>query len=478
MENNNWKWYEDNASGSSGNDSRNAGNTQANGQQSQGYAYDPAQQNGDAYYSGNAYAPYPNGAASEEPKRKEAKKRFGWMQLIVAMLIVALLAGAAGAGIGTLLQYRAAQQDALTDDGSANNSGGVVIDKDASGGTGTDTTGGTGGASAGITLGSTWTSEDTVTEMLQKSMGSVVGIDIIDEVSTGSYWYGSSGTTSETIGSGSGVILTSDGYIVTCNHVVSEAGSSASIKVYLQDGTTYDATLVGSDDMTDLAVIKIEATNLPAASVGVSSDSVVGDTVYAIGNPLGVLASSVTDGIVSGLDRLVTINGIDMTCIQTDAAVNPGNSGGGLFNSSGELIGIVNAKATGQDVEGIGFAIPVDSALPIIRDLMDLGYVSGRPYLGITPVDIYMTGGSPSYFGFSNYVTRVQVYAVEAGSAAEQAGMKAEDIILTLDGKDVFGSSDLSAIMYEYKIGDTVTITVLRDDQQIDLTVTLGERAN
>lgn len=478
MENNNWKWYEDNASGNGGNDSRNAENTQANGQQGQGYAYDPAQQSGSAYYSDDADAPYQNGAVSGEPKHKEAKKRFGWMQLIVAMLVVALLAGAAGAGIGTLMQDRAAQQDALTDDGSTDNSGGVVIDKNASGGTGTDTAGGTDGASAGITLGSTWTSEDTVTEMLQKCMSCVVGIDIIDEVSTGSYWYGSSGTTSETVGSGSGVILTSDGYIVTCNHVVSEAGSSGSIKVYLQDGTTYDATLVGSDDMTDLAIIKVEATNLPTASVGVSSDSVVGDTVYAIGNPLGVLASSVTDGIVSGLDRLVTINGIDMTCMQTDAAVNPGNSGGGLFNSSGELIGIVNAKATGDGVEGIGFAIPVDSALPIIRDLMDLGYVSGRPYLGITPVDIYMTGGSPSYFGFSNYVTRVQVYAVETGSAAEQAGMKAGDIILTFDGKDVYGASDLSAIMYEYKIGDTVTITVLRDDQQIDLTVTLGERAN
>jgi len=124
---------------------------------------------------------------------------------------------------------------------------------------------------------------------------------------------------------------------------------------------------------------------------------------------------------------------------------------------------------------GIGFAIPVDSALPIIRDLMDLGYVSGRPYLGITPVDVYMTGGSSGSFGF-NYVTRVQVYEVETGSAAEQAGLKKGDVILTFDAKDVYGSSELSAIMYEYKIGDTVTITVLRDSQQIDLTVMLGER--
>ena len=477
MENNNWKWYEEHTPGNSGYVNQNAEGTQAGERQTRDYTYDPAVQGGGAYDTGSVYASDRSGFMSGEPGRRESKKHFGWMQMIVAMLIVALLAGAAGAGISILAQDYAAQQSAASDSDSNGDTGGIVIDKGASGNSGTDTTGSTGSASAGITLGSTWSSEDTVADMLQKCMSYVVGIDIIDEVSTGSYWSGSSGTTSETVGSGSGVILTSDGYIVTCNHVVAGAGSSGSIKVYLQDGTAYDATLVGSDDMTDLAVIKINATNLPTAAVGISGDSVVGDTVYAIGNPLGVLASSVTDGIVSGLDRLVTINGVDMTCMQTDAAVNPGNSGGGLFNSSGELIGIVNAKATGDDVEGIGFAIPVDSALPIIRDLMDLGYVSGRPYLGITPVDVYMTGGSSGSFGF-NYVTRVQVYEVETCSAAEQAGLKKGDVILTFDAKDVYGSSELSAIMYEYKIGDTVTITVLRDSQQIDLTVMLGERAS
>lgn len=474
MENNNWKWYEDNMSGG------NNANMQTDGELRQGTTNEHAQQNNSAFYNGSAYEPNGNNPAPEQRKKNEGKKRFGWMQLIVAMLVVALLAGAAGAGIGTLMQNNAAQQNITSDNGnnSSDNSGGVVIDKNAGDSSSTNQTGDSTNASEGITLGSTWSSEDTVTEMLQKCMSSVVGIDIISEVSTGSYWYGSSGTTSETVGSGSGVILTSDGYIVTCNHVVSEAGSNGTIKVYLQDGTAYDATIVGSDDMTDLAVIKIDATNLQTANVGTSGDTVVGDHVYAIGNPLGVLASSVTDGIISGLDRLVTIDDLQLTCMQTNAAVNPGNSGGGLFNSSGELIGIVNAKATGDNVEGIGFAIPVDSALPIIKDLMDLGYVSGRPYLGITPVDVYMTNGSPSYFGFSNYVTRVQVYAVESGSAAEKAGMQAGDVILTFDGKDVNGSSDLSSIMYEYKIGDTVTITVLRDNQQVDLTVTLGERGN
>ncbi|HOF99473.1 MAG: Serine protease Do-like HtrB [Firmicutes bacterium ADurb.Bin248] len=437
MENNNWKWYEDSVSGGGA-------------------------------MSADCGAP-------GQPKRKEPKKRFGWAQLIAGMLVVGLLAGAAGAGVTLLAQNYPGQQLEAAGDGPSGKAGGVVIDEDAIGAP--DQTGGA-KASEGITLGSAWADEDTVAEMLQKCMSSVVGIDIVGTASGNAYWNDSGESDPATLGSGSGVILTGDGYIVTCNHVVAEAaGEGVAIKVYLQDGTAYDAVIVGRDGLSDLAVIKIEAENLPAAAVGNSSQSVVGDTVYAIGNPLGALASSVTDGIVSGLDRLITIDGADMTLMQTNAAVNPGNSGGGLFNSAGELIGVVNSKATGENVEGIGFAIPIDSALPIIKDLMDLGYVSGRPYLGITPVDVYLRGGSPDSFGFPAYTTRAQVYAVESGSAADRAGMKAGDVILALDGKDVYGASDLMATLYEYKIGDTVTITVLRDREQVDLTATLGERA-
>ncbi len=443
MENGNWKWYEDNQ-------------TDAHAQQQ-------------AYEAGAATI---EPGASGESARREHPKRFGWAQLIAAVLIAALLAGAAGAGVMTLvtgMQDRQSLEEANAAGGDQSAGGGVVIDE--------ETISNTNGvqASQGITLGSAWSSEDTVVEMLQRSMSSVVGIDIIGEVASGSYWYGSSGSSKETIGSGSGVILTADGYIATNAHVVSSLSANGAVKVYLQDGTAYDATLVGTDELTDLAVIKIEAQNLPAANVGISSEAVVGDTVYAIGNPLGVLASSVTDGIISGLDRLVTMENGEMTLMQTNAAVNPGNSGGGLFNSKGELIGIVNAKATGANVEGIGFAIPIDTALPIIRDLMDLGYVSGRPYLGITPTDVYMTGSSGA-FGMSSYVTRIQAYAVEEGSPAAQGGMKAGDIILTIDDQEVNGSSALAGILYEYAIGDTVRITVLRDRQQMELIVTLGAR--
>ena len=490
MENNNWKWYEENSSANTGST---AGNDQPS-QQPNCYTQSVGAQQGPVNEYGANYAPQQPQYTAQPPvqppvqppygenqPKHESKKRFGWGALIACMLVMALIAGLAGAGIASLMNDKADASDTPT---QSADKGGVILDEDAVGGetAAPETTDGASsssagsahaGASSGITLGSTWTAEDDITDMLQSCMSSVVGIDIISEVSGGSYWYGTSGSSEQTTGSGSGVIITPDGYIATCNHVVSGASK---IIVYLQDGTEYEASVVGADTMTDLAVIKIDATGLPAASVGSSGDALIGDTVYAIGNPLGALASSVSDGIISGLDRLVTVEDVEMTLMQTNAAVNPGNSGGGLFNSRGELIGIVNAKATGENVEGIGFAIPLDSALPILSDLMDLGYVSGRPYLGITPQDVYLSSGSRNYFGYSNYETRAQVYAIESGSSAEKGGMQVGDVILTFDGKDVYGSSNLSEIMYEYSIGDTVIITVLRDNQQLSLTVTLGAR--
>ena len=223
--------------------------------------------------------------------------------------------------------------------------------------------------------------------------------------------------------------------------------------------------------------------NLPAATIGSSGNVTVGDTVYAIGNPLGVLTSSVSKGIISGLDRTITIDGISMTLMQTDASINPGNSGGGLFNESGELIGIVNAKSASLEVEGLGFAIPVDSAKPVIVDLVDLGYVTGRPYIGITMQDVSLRYGNsnnrnnPFSFYMDNYVTRVQVMSVESGSAAEKGGLLVNDILMSLNGKEITGSSQFAAMLYEYKVGDTVTITVLRGNETKDLTVVLGERS-
>lgn len=318
-------------------------------------------------------------------------------------------------------------------------------------------------------------SPSITSSVIQSSMSSVVGIYL--SATTINY---TGASEEEDLGSGSGVIITSDGYIVTNNHVV-EGGQN--IRVCLQDGTEYEATLIGTDSYSDLAVIKINATGLPAATLGTSSSMTVGDPVFAVGNPLGVLSSSVSQGIISGLDRTINVDGHNMTLMQTDAAVNPGNSGGGLFNANGELIGIVNAKSYGLDVEGIGFAIPMDTAKPIMMDLIDLGYVTGRPYLGISMQDVALRFGSGyssnpfSTFPFGgSYVTGVQVVAVEEGSPAQNGGIQVNDVIVGLNDEEVSGTSQLSALLYEYNVGDTVTISVLRGNETQQLTVTLGSR--
>ena len=285
-------------------------------------------------------------------------------------------------------------------------------------------------------------------------------------------------------GSGSGVIISKDGYIVTNNHVVENA---TSIKVYLQDGTSYDAEVIGTDPRTDLAVIKINATGLTPATLGNSETLAVGDDVLAIGNPLGELMSSVTSGSISGLNRTIVVENQEMTLLQTDAAINPGNSGGGLFNLSGELIGIVNAKSMGYEVEGIGFAIPINDAKQVITDLMEKGYVTGRPYLGISMQEVYVSSGqgNGSYgFGFpfgssmQQYEARVQVVEVVEGSAADQAGIRSGDMILSLEGETVEGLSEFTSKVDEYNAGDVVKLMVQRGTQTLEISVTLGEKTN
>ena len=400
-------------------------------------------------------------------------------QLIACLLVVALISG----GLGVYFS------DAIVNRNQPAPEGGSMIVEEPSGGesetakpqpeaaTPAPQAELPGAASDRLTI-SDADQEANTTSIVQNCMASVVGVYMSESTTT------FTGETEEQdTGAGSGVIITTDGYIVTNNHVVEGLGS---ISVYLQDGTKYPATLIGTDNFSDLAVIKIEADNLPAATLGNSVNTAVGTTVYAIGNPLGVFTSSVSRGIISGLDRTITIDGVSMTLMQTDAAVNPGNSGGGLFNAEGELIGVVNAKTASVDVEGLGFAIPIDSAKPIISDLMDKGYVTGRPYIGISMQDVSLRYGNGSNYGynyfdpfsfFNNYVTRVQVMSVEEGSAAEAGGMLVNDIITAVDGKEISGTSQLAAMLYEYKVGDTVTITVLRGNETKDLTIVLSERS-
>ena len=271
-------------------------------------------------------------------------------------------------------------------------------------------------------------------------------------------------------GAGSGVILTEDGYIITNNHVVSGAST---ITVTTSDGTQYPATLIGTDSQTDVAVLKIDATGLTAAVIGDSDTLAVGDYVLAVGNPLGTLGGTVTDGIVSALDRSITVKGENMTLLQTNAAVSPGNSGGGLFNANGELIGIVNAKSADSDAEGIGFAIPIDTAIEIATDLMSNGYVTGRPGLGVTVISVSDFQSAMQY-GVSSLGVYIQ--SVNSGSGAEKAGLKAGDRIVSVDGTLVEATGDVTGVLDEHEIGDTVEVQVAREGQLISMQVTLGER--
>lgn len=272
-------------------------------------------------------------------------------------------------------------------------------------------------------------------------------------------------------GAGSGVIFTADGYIITNNHVVEGAQQ---ITVKLTDDTEYSATLVGTDSQSDIAVLKIDATGLTPAVLGDSDTVQIGETAIAVGNPMGTLGGTATDGIISGLNRDVTVNGNTMSLIQTSAAISPGNSGGGLFNAKGELIGIVNAKSTGDYAEGLGFAIPINTAKQVAQDLIENGYVTGRPAMGITVIPITDTQSALQY-GVSSLGVYVQ--SVTAGGGADKAGMKVGDRIVSVDSKLIESTSDVTNALSGHAAGDTIEVQVDRNRELITLNVTLGEKA-
>ena len=259
---------------------------------------------------------------------------------------------------------------------------------------------------------------------------------------------------------GSGIIATQDGYIITNAHVVAGA---TSVKVVLHDNTEYNAVIVGADEKTDLAVLKIEADDLTPAEFGNSDQMEIGEQVITVGNPGGLeLAGSITVGYVSALNRpITTTTGNTINCIQTDAAINPGNSGGALVNSYGQVIGINSQKIAATEFEGIGFAISINEAQPIINDLIRYGYVKGRVKMGITMQVIDHT--SAQIYG---YEPGIGVVAVEPGSPADKAGLVPGDIITEVDGESVTSSKTLSSILQKHKPGDEITLTVFRQSRQ------------
>ncbi len=275
-----------------------------------------------------------------------------------------------------------------------------------------------------------------------------------------------------TTGAGSGVIFTNDGYIVTNNHVIE--GSNA-IQVTLNNGDVYSASLIATDSKTDLAVIKIETTGLTAAILGDSDALVVGEDAIAIGNPLGELGGTVTNGIISALDREVTVEGQKMNLLQTNAAINPGNSGGGLFNAKGELIGIVSAKSSGTDIEGLGFAIPVNDVKEVVVQLIENGYVAGRPALGVSVIDINSIQLAMQY-GVSQY--GVYIAEVLEGSAAEKAGLQSGDMFIAMNDIIIESYEDLSNALSAQAVGDTVIFQIKRNGRMIQVEATLQENTN
>ncbi len=312
---------------------------------------------------------------------------------------------------------------------------------------------------------------DSITrqEAAQKVIPSVVCIQNY-QISTQGFFFSNGNSENDTgslAGEGSGIVISEDGYIVTNQHVIDGA---TRLGVTMSDGTTYEATLVGEDTQTDLAVIKIDATGLTPAEFADSGDLQVGDEVMAVGNPGGMqLSSSVTFGYVSALNRPVTNSdtGYTINCIQTDAAINPGNSGGALVDMNGRVVGINSSKISATEYEGLGFAIPSDTVQPIVTDLIDHGYVQDRPMLGIT-------GGfmNAMYAAWYNMPSGFVVQEVTSENAV-RSGLQANDVITAIDDTQVVSANTIAAYIADKKPGDTVTLTVYRSSTgesiQIDL---------
>ena len=315
-------------------------------------------------------------------------------------------------------------------------------------------------------------SKMTVQEVTNKTKDSVV--EIKTESVSADAWM----QQYVTEGAGSGVVMTADGYIMTNNHVIDGASK---ITVTTSDDKEYEAKLVGTDSITDIAVLKISAKNLTPATYGNSDQLAVGDMAVAIGNPLGELGGTVSAGIISALDRELAIDGKTMTLLQTDASINPGNSGGGLFNGDGQLIGIVVAKSSGSNVEGLGFAIPINKAADVAQQLMDKGYVSDQPSTGMSYAESNQGNGAAQFFGNSqdsqSQSSSAAVYIQEiTGTNAKKAGFQSGDLVYAVDGTRITSFNTLSSIVTSHKVGDKLTYTIVRGNQTKEIKLTLEEK--
>ena len=303
----------------------------------------------------------------------------------------------------------------------------------------------------------------TMSEVYASNVNSVVSINV--SATSTNYF----GQTVQTAASGTGFLITEDGYILTNHHVVDGASS---VSVTLYNGESYDAKVIGSDEDYDIAVLKIDVTGATPVVLGDSSKLAIGESVAAVGNPLGELTFSMTEGIVSCVNRAINVDGTPFNMIQVDCSINPGNSGGPLFNSYGEVVGIVSAKYSSYSnttVEGIGFAIPINDVVSLVKDIMTNGYVTNKAYMGITPQT--MTAQMAQQYRY-DVTEGVFVCSVDPDSAAAKAGLKLGDVITKMDDKDIASYEDLVAAKKSYSAGDTVTLTVYREGKTIEVELT------
>lgn len=372
-------------------------------------------------------------APQRAPKVKKEPSFVTKKAFVITLIICVVVSAAVGAGAYAF---------------AMSHFGGVVIDKTIS--------------TTNYNLAKATGSELSVQEIIAKNENSVVAIST-ESVSTDSWL-----RQYVTKGAGSGVVYSEDGYIITNNHVIDGANS---IKVTLYDGTQCDASLVATDEQTDIAVIKIDKQGLTPVTIGTMENLCVGDLAVAIGNPLGTLSGTATEGIISALEREITLEGKSMTLIQTSASINPGNSGGGLFDQYGNLIGIVVAKSSGSDVEGLGFAIPCDKVAAVAKSLIENGYVEGRPAAGITIVDLTSAQKAMQY-GVS--ITGVYIQEV-TGENAKKAGLKAGDLVYYIDDVKITDSSVLLKEIQSHRIGDVVEFTIVRENNMKKIKVELED---
>ena len=422
--------------------SYNSGSTSGQNPQQDSNGYTSSFSGGNGNNGG--YNGYSYSSAPQQPPVPQKKKGSKVLLRVLACVGVAALGFGSGIG-GAVVASRAG----LT--------GNQVVVQEVQRDTSTDAS----------NTGSTDGTSMTMQQIAAVASPSVVAITT-EQMSSSQTWFGGYYVQS---GAGSGIVISQDGYILTCAHVVSGA---TSVKVQLNGSDqSYDATVVGVDSTSDIAVLKIDATGLTPAVIGDSDKLAVGETTVAVGNPMGTLSNTVTQGIVSALNRQVTVEDNDMTLIQTDTSISPGNSGGGLFNANGELIGVVNAKSSYSEAEGIGFAIPINTAMDIAQQLIENGAVA-RPVLGVSILDVQDSSTAQQY-GVS--ALGVYVADVTKGGGAEAAGVQRGDRIIAIDDTAVSSTSTVKSYLADKQVGDTVTLQVERDGKVLTLNVTLGNSA-